>query len=1036
MSSSLPVPSKAALTALRGLVVGTSCTLALIAEDRRRKINNAVRVIENGERIKSARRYRAGSGALAVAIEEEALWDPALLSVFPGSLPQQHNGVPNPKQTERKGRKNAGVVNDLGIGKMADIPETEPAPRAELDPPKRDEASNTKNKNAASARIGRSTKKPEPFIPKLHKPPIAPLQAGPGWLRQNSDVLEAYAFPTNDEIVARVQKACGTREPRQIGTALRFVLEAIEANVAPDNLNQPWIEATALLCRTCQEEGRVDDALRLLEQVLGRGPLEESAYIKHEPFSLIGSLLGQTAQTEPASDAYKRNLATATNLFLPTFTERPTGPNPQVYALGRRILEMSFSADRLQRVIGLYRRCNLIAAENSDSLTSWFLTKLHEKHDYKSVVKIFLSTYSKASPTEESVRAIGDIVIHSVEHAHDYRPDEVLKTLHGIYARLGNAKLESRWAMKLLVSHWNQHRNFEKVEALFELLRTPSLKKTVFRPGGVYRVMVELALEAGEETKAQSYFIDAVTQNPAQASDVQLLGILARSFAQNGDWDSVHGVFKAMDRDSKRNSKAHGHAFVPILKAYIQNHTVHETEDFVKTYVDEFKVPLCSYTVTLMAKQYAATRNVRSLIDWLDYCSRQGFTVDAAFSNSILVSCRREWNFPFRELRTLFRKLRVLNPDFVDRHTERVMADAALSDSKCGGKAARGRLLSLRIDPNKLPIKSKCAQVEDVLLAMKEALTCGRPDSALRIYKRALHLGMPFSQHALRLAVQARLKSAPDDYNGAFDLLRDAQQRGHDINPAVNYLLAMQLSEMGAGRDTTETFHTIQSTLARFETNGIQLTDTSLHRAALKCLTAGHFRGAIGYAHKAAETRGFSSAGPCYSLQNFRILLAAYAELVDLTGLRDTITRGLASRYREDTACLKAMKHARARAMHSQARGVTEQERRQARAVVDDGIKDIVEARRRLREDGKKLEREALEIMKRAAADAGCEPVDFENVPWLGGGKGEIVDESAGAGVEDSDGDDAFLYYDDIRNTGRDLDLDRGTAPAAAVEAF
>ncbi|GAB1318867.1 Pentatricopeptide repeat protein [Madurella fahalii] len=1035
MSSSLPVPSKAALTALRGLVVGTSCTLALIAEDRRRKINNAVRVIENGERIKSARRYRAGSGALAVAMEEEALWDPSLLSVFPGSLPQQHNGAPSPTQTQLKGRKNAVPVNGLGIEKMAGMPEPGPARRTEIDSPKQEEASKTKTKNAAPARTDRSTKKPEPFIPKSSRPRIAPLRAGPSWLRQNPDVLEAYAFPTNDEIVAKVQRACETREPRQIGTALRFVLEAIGANVAPDNQNQPWIEATALLCRTCQEEGRISDALKLLEQVLARGPLEEGAYVKHEPFSLIESLLGQADPDEATSEVFKKNLTIATNLFLPTFTERPIEPNPRVYELGRRILEMSFSADRMQRVIGLYRRCNLVAGENSDSLTSWFLTKLHEKHDYKSVVKIFLSTYAKSSPTEGSVRAIGDIVVHSVESAHNYRSDEVLKTLHGICASLGNAKLESRWAMKLLVSHWTQHRNFEKVEYLFELLRTPGLKKTVFRPGGVYRVMVELALEAGEEMKAQSYFIDAITQNPSQASDVQLLGVLARSFAQKGDWQSVRNAFKAMDWESKRDSKAHGRVFVPILKAYIQNHTVHETEDFVRSYVDGLKVPLCSYTVTLMAKQYAAIRDVKSLIDWLGYCSQQGFTVDAAFSNSILVSCRREWNFPFRELRTLFRKLRVLNPDFVDRHTERVMADAALSDSKCGGKAARGRLLSLRIDPNKLPVKNKCAQVEDVLLAMKEALTCGRPDSALRIYKRALYLGMPFSQNALRLAVQARLKSAPDGYNGAFDLLRDAQQRHHDINPAVNYLLAVQLGEITAGRDTAETFNTVDTTLAQFEKNGIRLTDTSLHRAALTCLAAGHFRGAVGYALKAAEARGFSSAGPCYNLQNFRILLSAYAELVDLAGLRDTIGRGLASRYREDTACLKAMKHARARIARSQARGVTEQERRQARAVVDGGIKDIVEARRRLREDGKKLEREALEIMKRAAADAGREPVDFESVPWLGGGNGRVGEGSAD-GVGDEEGDDAFLYYDSSRGRGRDLDLDGGTVAAAVVEAF
>lgn len=128
---------------------------------------------------------------------------------------------------------------------------------------------------------------------------------------------------------------------------------------------------------------------------------------------------------------------------------------------------------------------------------------------------------------------------------------------------------------------------------------------------------------------------------------------------------------------------------------------------------------MCSYTVTLMAKQYAAIRDVSSLIEWLDYCSRAKFPVDAAFTNSILVRCRRQWKLPFRELRTLFRKIRALNPGFVDKHTAQVMADAACSDSKYGGKAAKGRLLSLRVDPNQLAVTGRNPQVEDVVLAMK-----------------------------------------------------------------------------------------------------------------------------------------------------------------------------------------------------------------------------------------------------------------------------------------------------------------------------
>ncbi len=64
--------SKVALTALRGLVLGTSCTLALVAEDRRRRINNAVNVIETSKKLKASKHYHGGGAGLALAVEGEA----------------------------------------------------------------------------------------------------------------------------------------------------------------------------------------------------------------------------------------------------------------------------------------------------------------------------------------------------------------------------------------------------------------------------------------------------------------------------------------------------------------------------------------------------------------------------------------------------------------------------------------------------------------------------------------------------------------------------------------------------------------------------------------------------------------------------------------------------------------------------------------------------------------------------------------------------------------------------------------------------
>jgi hypothetical protein len=598
-----------------------------------------------------------------------------------------------------------------------------------------------------------------------------------------------------------------------------------------------------------------------------------------------------------------------------------------------------------------------------------------------------------------------------------------LETLQDVCSRLVNTKLKPEWVIKLLICHWKQHHSFQAVEALFGTLKTPSLKDTVFRAANVYRIMVELALEAGEEDKAESYFMAGVAEYPFLASDVRLWGVLARFHAKDGDWEAVRADFEAMRLGSSNTSRV----FVPIIKVYSETHTVRETEAFLKSYVDELKVPLCSHMVTMMAKQYGAIRDVDSLVEWLDYCSRADFPVDAAFTNAILVRCRRQWRFPFRDLRTLFRKLRALNPKFVDEHTEQIMKDAALADCKHGGKAAKGRLLSLRLGPNKVSSQGKRDHIENAILAMKEALTCNHPERVASIYKRALRQGMPFSQHALRLAVQALLILKPNDYQRPYSFIRDAQSRGEDVSRVISYLLSEQLGQVTATAHDSDVYNTIQETLTQFQKGGFQITDDLLHRAALICLTAGHFPGAINYALSAAQVHG-ASCGPCFNLQNFKILLAAYSELIDLNGIRDTIDRCLASPYKENAACRKALIHARARVAHSQARAVTHEQRMRARAIVDKGIKKIVEARKVLRAEGAKLEAEAIRIMRQAALDAGCPPVEFESIPWLGGGNAR-----KGAEEEPEAVVDGFPSEDYFSVLERDLET---PSRVTVVEAF
>ena len=70
MPSTLPVPSKGALRALRTLALGTTCTVAftvgVLTEDRRRRINTVQQACDNARKIKSSRQYHSTGAVEAI----------------------------------------------------------------------------------------------------------------------------------------------------------------------------------------------------------------------------------------------------------------------------------------------------------------------------------------------------------------------------------------------------------------------------------------------------------------------------------------------------------------------------------------------------------------------------------------------------------------------------------------------------------------------------------------------------------------------------------------------------------------------------------------------------------------------------------------------------------------------------------------------------------------------------------------------------------------------------------------------------------
>jgi len=668
------------------------------------------------------------------------------------------------------------------------------------------------------------------------------------------------------------------------------------------------------------------------------------------------------------------------------------------------------------------------------------MEKLHNAGEYESVVTLFniIQPYVNEKFSRSFIACAGDLVSKSALQAHSRQSAQVIKRLLE-FAAAGKYKLRCDEFGRLLSTARLVSGSFREFESLVEQVLSYDLLRILDFPDVVFRIAAEAALEAGHHEKAGAYLDQAILLMPQIASETRMLGMLARFSAKNGDWDGVKNAFKSMNHKTPGHRKSAGKNLVPILKDYFAGHTISEGEAFLDFFLKELNLPINGFTVTLVAKEYARYRDFDGLVRWLKYCDESAdYETNASFTNAILVSCRKEWNMPFRDMRTLFRKLRLLHPKFVDRHTERIMIQAALAEGD--PSLAKGRVNSLRIDVTRLPAKGKCKSVPEVVLAMKEALTYKRPAQALDVYQKSLKAQLPYSRDVLRLAVQAEMMHAKngEGHDKALAHLEAAQAKGNDITSALNFVLVQRLEQVlrrGGTSSANQVYEGIKTALEGFIQRGIDLRDEIYNKAAVMCLRSNSYPGAIEYAMSAAKTRYGGEFKPCYSLTNFRILLKAYAAMVDVHGLEAVLETGLTMKYKESEPCLKALKSAAKQVLKTPyAAAATDERRSQAKHLIQAALDKIMSARKRLRDERAVLEDTTVSIAQKVALADGRPPVDFETGNWLNPDwRDQEVDDARDFAVSEDDGlvssDDDNAYDPNIERVLRTAAKNRMSQP-------
>ncbi|POS76774.1 hypothetical protein DHEL01_v204839 [Diaporthe helianthi] len=948
----LRVPKKAALTALHGLVVGTSCTLLLITEDRRRRINQARIVIENAEKLCLVKQYHATRSALRRDLDELSALE---------HLEHEISSAAHREPRRRVHKSRASRHEDV-----ADDGWDNPAPTSSW----------SDQSQLPGGLPGRPRRyfRPKPGQSIYARNPTATLSQPPVHLKVASGATDVFNLGV-DENVRRMREAVILGDHQSLYDAVEILQKTVQRIGLTDLDKAMLVDAAGPLCQKCQEQGMRGQSEDILLCALGLGPISGDQYYAFNPQPVIESAvaatesmlneMGTSGVEDEVRGAAKQKLLRALSLFMPRFRDKAlTRPRSSHWQEGaERLMHQAFDLDMTDQAADVFWRIQFYGGDSDGAVTRRFMAGLFNKRNFNHVVNTFsLMRHKLPQCSSESWYGIGDLVTDAMEAAQKQKPAKILIQLLDQCPQ--DCHVRTTWATKLLYCHWQRGHDFVATRALFDEFENIHSGRVGFRlvrfPDGVYRVMLQIAVEAGEWQTVDELLARLQQIEPSICKDARILGLLALAKAKVGDWNGVWADFKNMEIKDRIDD-----VFVPVLKEFIKTHTPSEIEGFMKAYIADLKVPVCRYMVNVVANQYGAIRNVELFVNWLDYCSHAGFEVDAAFSNAILVNCKRRWDFSFEELRIVFRKLKLLSRNFVDSWTVKTMLYAAMKVNH-SRSAFHRNVTMLGIKSRGVSSVSKIITADDVRVEMREALTLRRYRKACKIYKSGLARGLALDGGHVRLAVKAQLKIDRGNLQTAFEVISAAKARGTDVSLSIApvfFGLLRQISRDVEADNKDNFLRQVEGLIGRFESSGLSLPPAAFTRAAHACMGVRHFRGAISLAMSGLERKGVSYPwdGPTFSL-----FLQAFTHTTDLKGMKWAIAGAWQEPYFHKKIVLKALKDSRGLV----AKSIQTNDVKQAGRVLDTALDMVLRVREVLAKERKDLEKDTMEIMREAALEA------------------------------------------------------------------
>ena len=792
MPTSLPVPSKGALRTLRHLALGTSCTVALgaglLTEDRRRRIHAARTVRDNGKKLKSAKQYHVGRASITELLDDpnSADWDIDLRTIR--------------KEAQKPVSSNQSVT-------------VSPSVTVKEKP---------YNKSTyAGPTVFRSIRRPDPI--RNHVPParLSPLDEA----RPNENA--SIGYNRQQKLALDVQQLLETEDGpapslENVNAAAGRFIEAFEEGMGLGDIDPRLLDASIQLSAACRAQKKLGEAEKIFDIILSFGPIDEEKFLEFRPWEIILSLMdGPYNSATGHKNVDDAKLQKACSLYVTQFKSGPVLLfRKGMLKVGRKLCAETCKKQMFQIALAVYNRIEKSRGDLPNPAESSYITALHGLRKHHSVVQAFLNgPYSQSSPTQTDYYHISITVMNSMRGAQSYdKQEEIMFMLIQMAERL-KLKVSTSAVLKTISNDWNIHRDISRTTGLFDRLAT-KLHLTS-HPGSAYALIIQCCVEADDETLALVYEERSrsprFVRKPIDLQDItRIQGSFALAKAMRNDWEGVRLDFQNIAKSNQNlNIKELDKIFDRLFAVFAKSHSITETEDFLREFVDKFKLSLTTTHSNIIIEQYLKSKEIESVFRWLDFMSSVGTSVDSVFFNQILLRCHKEWKFSHDQIFGLYFAMaqgKYFNKQTIDNATISLLRHVAMDNAGHDNTLAIKRLDHLdRIV--KMPSNYQKSPTE----RMAEALCRGDPSGALNIYTNALSSKLPLHRYALATAIKASLLASPCDTGGAYSLLR-SRRKDQDFSAACHVLFVHQI---GTDNSPERMIEITKETLSTLEQHGI-----------------------------------------------------------------------------------------------------------------------------------------------------------------------------------------------------------------------